>query len=444
MENTTEKFNITENEIIKIINEAENFEDLYNNLDYIWKIKSNKCTYYSSDLKKKINLIITGSKSISHITRTYGLRKKVSDLLKLKQEQDLDYEKNTSIKKELTSNDLVWIEKQLSSESKKLFYNPDLPKPEYKIQIDWKEFLLTGKLYSKLRKFILWYSKVNWQYEPRFFYFSKSWWNWHCALWIERNYDSKLDLFKTRIAKWEFLWLSYEKWTILSWEITKHFDSFKKYKIDECIDDIWLKNGPWIFTKEAKNNFESRYWHEFKVNNLFPFENESFAKVCCDLEIKNNYSVEDVKNLFKNLSLGNEFDLSFKLGFKLWQKQFHEFFWEKVNIVIWKTIFNWESVDVIFAFRDKEPNLVWIEDIRYSNVKINSHGIPEKLINWWLLTTKPFEYKDQVPLSIKKHSMREKNDHDNKIYIDIRPYIQNNPLIKQFKLMKNNGEINIL
>jgi hypothetical protein len=35
MENTTEKFNITENEIIKIINEAENFEDLYNNLDYI-------------------------------------------------------------------------------------------------------------------------------------------------------------------------------------------------------------------------------------------------------------------------------------------------------------------------------------------------------------------------------------------------------------------------
>jgi hypothetical protein len=60
------------------------------------------------------------------------------------------------------------------------------------------------------------------------------------------------------------------------------------------------------------------------------------------------------------------------------------------------------------------------------------------------LTIKPFEYKDQVPLSIKKHSMREKNDHDNKIYIDIRPYIQNNPLIKQFKLMKNNGEINIL
>ncbi len=69
---------------------------------------------------------------------------------------------------------------------------------------------------------------------------------------------------------------------------------------------------------------------------------------------------------------------------------------------------NKNELEIIFAYptdKDKNPNLVWVENIKLKNHPISSYGFPEYSINAGLLTTKPLEYINQIP-----NSLQEKTD----------------------------------
>lgn len=335
------------------------------------------------------------------------------DIPEPRQQEILKHRENALSRNELSVDSLQKFERELSPNQLKLFENWKMPKPEYKIQADWQEFLLSWIIKSWEREYVMWYVKVEWRYEPRFFYFSQSWWNWHCAPWLNASW---------RFSKAEFLWASYEKWTIISPEISQHFNSFKNSSFSTNPWKAWLETIGSIDGKQ----FKSQYWHEFNINKL-SWDWESLAhKVSGDKHFKNNASTDDMKNLFRDTPLDQWFDISFNQGFKTWPKQFHEYLWE-VDTIIWKTTYNWKEAEVVFAKAKDRPDLIWIENIRYPNSPINSHWIPKDTINWWLLTTKPLEYNSQVPKSV----LREAIDYGD--YLDIRPYIQENPLIRQFK-----------
>ena len=74
-----------------------------------------------------------------------------------------------------------------------------------------------------------------------------------------------------------------------------------------------------------------------------------------------------------------------------------------MDTVIGRTALNGEPIEVIFASAKDKPGLIWVEDIRFVNTKVNSHGIPERSINAGMLTAKPLEYTVQVPNSVNPH-----------------------------------------
>ena len=101
--------------------------------------------------------------------------------------------------------------------------------PRHVINIDWKEFLLTDKM-NLGRKSIIAYTKVNWSYEPRLFYFSNSWWNWHVSPWI-RSQD-------LAFSKWEIWGLWYEKWTVLNEKLSQKLETIPNGQNEGSIEDL--------------------------------------------------------------------------------------------------------------------------------------------------------------------------------------------------------------
>lgn len=65
-----------------LIQESENFEELYRNLDTIGGVQaSNGKVYTPAQIKEFVNLVYQGRTSITAITNNYGLRDKVAELL---------------------------------------------------------------------------------------------------------------------------------------------------------------------------------------------------------------------------------------------------------------------------------------------------------------------------------------------------------------------------
>jgi hypothetical protein len=167
------------------------------------------------------------------------------------------------------------------------------------------------------------------------------------------------------------------------------------------------------------NHIASKWqFQEFKErHNIDISENSGIGK---------NTTKEDLQNI----TVSEKINFSFPGGFTPWKTMSHEHFWP-VNTTIWKTTYNGQSIEVIFAHASNNPSLVWIENIRLSDCPIDSHGIPEVIFNGGLLTAKPAEYLKQVPSWIEDQwqhfsvAWRE--------YVDIRPFLQDNPLIVQFK-----------
>ena len=92
--------------------------------------------------------------------------------------------------------------------------------------------------------------------------------------------------------------------------------------------------------------------------------------------------------------------------------------------------YNWRDVDIYFSRSEKDsPNKVRIENIVYSDAKINSFWLYNEQINGWPLVAKPMDYATssarQVP--VKRNGTRYWS------YMDIRDLYQENPIIKKYK-----------
>ena len=86
-----------------------------------------------------------------------------------------------------------------------------------------------------------------------------------------------------------------------------------------------------------------------------------------------------------------------------------------------------KDIEIFFSYTEKEPNLVWIDNIQYKNQPMNSYWIPAKQINAWWITKKPVEYDELSPTPNRSFpwiGMR---------YKDIRSLYQWHPLIKKYK-----------
>lgn len=298
---------------------------------------------------------------------------------------------------------------------------------EHRVQIDEREFIFTNIIEEmEWRKYILGATRVNGIYESRLFYFSQSGGNWHCTPWIKEN---------GYISKALFLWVSYEKWTVVNSKLSTLFDSLNFIYPDSGYYNIWWywteKLG--IMDESQEWEFQRRYGHEFNITKLY-----SDSMLFHMDYLPSNITKEELIDTFRNFRLPDTFDQSFPDGFRKGYTYNHDHLWE-VDTIIGKTYFDGKWVDVVFAFEKSNPSLVWVENIYFTHTKINSFGIPNESINAGILTAKPIDYTHQIPKSIiydsKRYSIPGVTDYS---YTDIREYMQQNPLIVKFKELYRN------
>ena len=105
----------------------------------------------------------------------------------------------------------------------------------------------------------------------------------------------------------------------------------------------------------------------------------------------------------------------------------HKYLWI-IDVQICEIDWNGTLINIHFArSRNNHPEKVWIDDMTYPNVKINSFWTYNRQINAAPLTAKPIEYRLQSPKRM------EENYQTFGGYVDIRDLYQENPIIVKFK-----------
>ncbi len=320
--------------------------------------------------------------------------------------------------------------------------------PTHRMEISWQEFLVSDKITGWGRDIIVGYVRTGDSYEPRLFYYSESWWNWHSTPWqdyaieINRNWAEEI---RPRYNKWEQFGLSYEKWTVVNSEIWEAFWSLQSRHSDIDIMRAFSDADNWYIPSIINNivpqNFSPnrsenlpyiwrRFWHENPVNQIW--WGEPLAEKRRDFKC---FDTSQFRDVFRNL---DDSMFEFSTMRKIENSptiQRHENIWRiegnsNVEVHRYEIKMNWRPVEAQFAHSQSNPNQVWVENILYRDVWINSFWLPKESINAGLFTTKPLEYTTQIPSEIIREIPRQNHIDD---YSDIRPFIQDNPLIKAFK-----------
>lgn len=407
--------------------ELNSLDEVYTQLDKVWSIysKDAKKTYTAKEIKEMIRKWET-----KYIPSEWGLRSKVESL-----QSDVFSIENISwaegfnkIKTEIiNSKELyeVWIEwKSIPKwDIVKRFIDAWFV-PQNTIKIGNEVLYTTNQISYKSRNYILWYTSKG---EVRMFYRSWSEWVRRSAPW--GRYDWNL-------SKWEFIKNgSYETTTRVDPRIGEIMDS---YKIES------MEKSPVVVSKEILESYNMGVI-EFNmpqmkkeieyVDKMFPDKwNDAvdFYKRKSYQDVINDYNTLTPKWLdYTNMQIVRWKEYSYT----------HEYLGE-VNITVCRTKWNGIDVDIHFAkAKGNHPDQVWIENIIYSDAKINSFGVYDKQINAWPLTAKPLDYINQTPSDLypRKGLFRdpdyayglEKIGHQE--YLDIRILYQWNPVIKYAK-----------
>lgn len=317
---------------------------------------------------------------------------------------------------------------KIFSEDSILLLFSRLPKPTHELDIDWYSFLFTDIIFDKRdnwRKYVIWYVNVDWKYTPRLFWFSNSWWNWHCSAAL-RDKDNGF-------LKWEDFWLSYEKWTAIDIRLSQYFQTFNTTEIGWGNIRALLSCSGYTEAWPYGPKRVKLFWESFsQIIKLADQKNQiNFFDLVHSTPyiLKPILTIEELIKIIWNINVDPRLDLSFNDWFTKWPEQLHKYLW-KVEIIIWKTIFWNQPVELYFARTQDNPDLIWIEDIQFTNSPINSFWIKKEAINWWLLTNKPLQYIHHVPSCLAEYYKWEAIDD---MYCDIRPFIQENPIIRAFK-----------
>jgi len=279
--------------------------------------------------------------------------------------------------------------------------------------IDGREFLLTDAFNGVPNKTVLWYTQVNGKLEPRYFYYSNSGANWHCAPGVDA--DCRI----SKSEKWN-KW-GYEKGTVVSDALQKALWRLPIQNIEKDFTMIW----------KQKIGYITRRWEpesELTRSSQFDdFRNRDIIDIS-----KENLKPSINLSALKNMQIDSRLDLSFRWGFKKWPDiASHAYFWD-LEAYTGTTLYNGESIEVVFVYAKNSPDLVLIENIRLPNAQMDSFNLPKIMFNGVMLTAKPAVYDYQIPFTMRKNKIH----FDGHEYYDIRSFLQDNPLITTFKRLR--------
>lgn len=305
--------------------------------------------------------------------------------------------------------------------------------PKYIITIEWRTFYLSDP-HSSGRDTIIWYTKDdNWFLQARLFYFSVSWWNRHCSPWFDAGGG--------RYSKWEFVPnMSYEKWTIV-WDWLQN----SLEQINSTVNPINWVDVDWIYTDTYWSINHSAYTRG-NPNTLPSKQFANEISVCSDLVAnwKNKFesffsqwsSLESIDRKFSSIDISN-FDFT-NAKITEWSYSKHAVMWDVKSYVMTcnyrsnDSKFNWRPVEIIVQHSTTEPWLLRVENLQFSDSKTTSFWNTSDQLSWWVLTAKPWEYKQRLPSSITFDS----SVSEYKPYKDIRWFMQKNPLLQIFRSRK--------
>lgn len=298
----------------------------------------------------------------------------------------------------------------------------------------WKDYLPVTKttLWSKefyfsqvfldttWRKICVGYIKVWDKRQSRLFYYSSTWGVWRSSPFKDKKWFSKwTDIDGSSLTK-SLEWFSYDTWTILDARLQK-FLSFQK--VFPSLDSIVLIDQHFQSTTDFGTENKNQFANEISGNNAFLSANKDIPTSFSHLH--KSLSPSKIIDLYRNLQLPNDFVLSDDPVQKHGISQ-HPYIWD-VQSMSMKALL-WDQKIVIYVdYALEEPSLCWIKKISYANREVSSFGIEKDQINGWLFTAKPLEHDDQVPHQLSHNHYKDTTN------IDIRPYIQENPLITLYR-----------
>ena len=302
----------------------------------------------------------------------------------------------------------------------KLFLNEWLT-PKNKINIwNWKILYTTDKIIDKYwRPLLIWYIIEWWQLHLRLFYRSNSEWCWRACPGMRED---------GAYSKWDFIAnSSYETTTKLDPTIWEIFDKLKTvHRWDspildtskKCCDlrEMWRINFYW--TNILKNEIKTEISVNWKLFRDLPDNAVNFY-------MHKNY--EDVVNSYKKI-IPSWLDYEHMTNSGKSYSYNHDYLW-KVNVEVYTIKRNWVDLDFHFSRAINSPDKVRIENVVYSDAKINSFWVYDKQINAWPLVAKPVDYNTQCPNTNNNDLMPMVSE----IYRDIRGLYQENTIIKKFK-----------
>ena len=308
-------------------------------------------------------------------------------------------------------------------------------KPKQKIDYHWKVVYLTDKINDY---YVIAYIEHNGVLEPRVFRRSNSGGNWH----VVPGYDG------FRVSKGEFVKnISYEKGTVVHRDFNQILDNIPDQNeavvsMAFVMKDAYGKDIPQSAYQEIGKHYDDMpkaaqefydetivydelIQNEFNVNSTW---NNAFA---------NYQNVEQIKTYYDKLDLSRKIDFSESHIIDSYHSE-HKYLGSVENQVMTAKIkssnpdFDGREVEITIATAQKD-GLSWVENMVFSDDSGTSFLTQKNPISAGLLTTKPLEYEIQLPQFVREDPHLE----DYASYIDIRPLMQNNPLIKEWKKIQS-------
>ena len=308
-------------------------------------------------------------------------------------------------------------------------------KPKQKIDYHWKVVYLTDKINDH---YVIAYIEHNGVLEPRVFRRSNSGGNWHAV----PGFDG------LRVSKGEFVKnISYEKGTVVHRDFNQILDDIPDQNetvssVEFVMKDAYGKDIPQSAYEEVGKHYDDmpkaaqEFYDEtivydeliqnkFNVNSTW---NNAFA---------NFQNVEQIKTYYDKLDLSRKIDFSESHIIDSYYSE-HKYLGDVDNQVMTAKIkssnpdFDGREVQITIATAQKD-RLSWVENMVFADDPGTSFLTQKNPISAGLLTTKPLEYEIQLPQFVREDPLLE----DYAPYIDIRPLMQNNPLIKEWKKIQS-------
>ena len=306
--------------------------------------------------------------------------------------------------------------------------------PTQHIEIDGKDVYLTPRLEWN---YAVAYIDQNGELVPRVFRKSSSWGNWHAV----PGFDG------SRVSKGEFVKdISYEKWTVVKKEFNQILDSLPDNDIGvnmrQVMQEVYGKDIPQSAYQETGKHYDDmpkaaqEFYDETIVYDEL-IQNEYNVNSTWDDAFSKYQNVEQIKTYYDKIDLSRKLDFSESKIIDTYRSE-HQYLGDVDNQVMTAKIkssnpdFDGREVQITIATAQKD-GLSWVENMVFSDDPGTSFLTQKNPISAGLLTTKPLEYEIQLPQFVREDPLLE----DYMPYIDIRPLMQNNPLIKEWKKIQS-------